>query len=250
MELVAVDIRCHDKASQPDGGKGKDEWEAEKLIALARELQPGIIINNRTQIEQDLVTPEQSELAEKGMMIKDGEMLTWETCQTFSGSWGYYRDETSWKTPQMLLELLITTVARDGNLIMNVGPTGRGILDDRAEAALKVYGDWMKLNARSIYGCTAADPAFKAPPGTALTQSADGKRLYVHLLSQPYSDLSFDMPADCVAYVQLLSDASELSFLTTQRIDAEGNCYASRLRINLPGSVFGKLCPVVEIFLK
>ena len=232
------------------GGKGKDEWEAERLIALARELQPGIIINNRTQVEQDLVTPEQSELSEKGMMVKDGELLTWETCQTFSGSWGYYRDEQTWKTPQMLLELLITTVAKDGNLIMNVGPTGRGYLDERAERSLAVYADWMKYNARSIYGCTAADPAFKAPAGTVLTQSADGRRLYVHLLHQPYSDLTIDMPEDGIEYVQLLSDASELSFKTTHRIDAEGNCYATRLRITLPGSVFGMLCPVVEIFLK
>ena len=34
-------------------GKGKDDWEAEKLLALARRLQPGIIIDNRTEIEQD-----------------------------------------------------------------------------------------------------------------------------------------------------------------------------------------------------
>ncbi|HAZ20694.1 MAG TPA: alpha-L-fucosidase, partial [Clostridiales bacterium] len=43
-------------------GKGKDDWEAEQLIALVRELQPGIIINNRTGIEQDLWTPEQVQL--------------------------------------------------------------------------------------------------------------------------------------------------------------------------------------------
>ena len=40
-------------------GKGKDDWEAEELIATARRLQPGIIIDNRTEIEQDIWTPEQ-----------------------------------------------------------------------------------------------------------------------------------------------------------------------------------------------
>ena len=40
-------------------GKGKTDWEAEELIALARSLQPGIIIDNRTELEQDLWTPEQ-----------------------------------------------------------------------------------------------------------------------------------------------------------------------------------------------
>ena len=232
------------------GAKGKDEWEAERLIALARELQPGVIINNRTQLEQDLATPEQEHLAEMGPMLKDGEALTWETCQTFSGSWGYFRDETSWKTPQMLLELLIRAVSKDGNLIMNVGPTGRGYLDERAEKALAVYADWMKYNDRSIYGCTAADPGFKAPNGTVLTQSADGKRLYLHLLQQAYSRLYVDLPAERVEYVQLLSDASELPFATTHLTDSEGNTYATRLKISLPGCIFGKLCPVVEIFLR
>ncbi|WP_431217620.1 alpha-L-fucosidase [Puia sp. P3] len=44
-----------------------------------------------------------------------------ETCQTFSGSWGYYRDENSWKTDHKLLDLLITSTANGGNLILNVG---------------------------------------------------------------------------------------------------------------------------------
>lgn len=48
-----------DKAWQK--GKGKDDWEAEKLIATARALQPHIIIDNRTEIDQDLWTPEQYE---------------------------------------------------------------------------------------------------------------------------------------------------------------------------------------------
>ena len=47
-------------------GKGKDDWEAEELIATARKLQPGIIIDNRTEIEQDLWTPEQFQPTELG----------------------------------------------------------------------------------------------------------------------------------------------------------------------------------------
>ena len=37
-------------------GKGKNDWEADKLIATARSLQPDIIIDNRTDIEQDPVS--------------------------------------------------------------------------------------------------------------------------------------------------------------------------------------------------
>ena len=132
-------------------GKGKDDWEAEKLIALARELQPGIIIDNRTEIEQDIFTPEQQQPMEWVRHPETGELVVWEACQTFSGSWGYHRDESTWKSPEMLIRMLVNTVSLGGNLLMNVGPTARGYLDARAEAALKVYADWMKYNSRSIY---------------------------------------------------------------------------------------------------
>ena len=147
-------------------GKGKEDWEAEKLLATARSLQPDIIIDNRTDIEQDLWTPEQYQPTGWITHKETGELVTWEACQTFSGSWGYYRDEQTWKTPEMLLRMLINTVSCGGNLLMNVGPTSRGYLDYRAEEALKVYADWMKYNSRSIYGCTMAEPEFTAPAGT------------------------------------------------------------------------------------
>ena len=74
-----------DKAWQK--GKGKDDWEAEKLIATARALQPHIIIDNRTEIDQDLWTPEQYEPDQWVRDKKTGELVTWEACHTFSGSW-------------------------------------------------------------------------------------------------------------------------------------------------------------------
>ena len=57
-------------------GKGKDDWEAEELIALARKLQPGIIIDNRTEIEQDLWTPEQFQPTEWVRHKETGELVT------------------------------------------------------------------------------------------------------------------------------------------------------------------------------
>ncbi len=151
-------------------GKGKNDWEAEKLIATARSLQPDIIIDNRTDIEQDLWTPEQYQPVKWVTHPETGELVTWEACQTFSGSWGYYRDEQTWKSPEMLIRMLVNTVSCGGNLLMNVGPTSRGYLDSRAEDALKVYADWMKYNSRSIYGCTMAEPESQLP------QTADTPR--------------------------------------------------------------------------
>ena len=195
-------------------GKGKDDWEAEKLIATARSLQPGIIIDNRTEIEQDLWTPEQYQPKSWVTKKSTGELVTWEACQTLSGSWGYHRDEMTWKSPEMLIEMLINTVAIGGNLLMNVGPTSRGYLDYRAEAALDAYAGWMKYNSRSIYGCTMAEPELLplCPNGCKFTQSEDGKRLYIHLFEYPFQFLELPGFAGKVDYAQFLHDGSELLF--------------------------------------
>ena len=233
-------------------GKGKNDWEAEKLIALARRLQPGIIIDNRTEIEQDIWTPEQFQPTEWVKHPETGELVVWEACQTFSGSWGYYRDEQTWKNPEMLLRMLVNTVSLGGNLLMNVGPTSRGYFDARAQAALKVYADWMKFNSRSIYGCTMAEPEFVAPADCRYTQSADGSRLYLHLFAYPFAHLQLKGLAGKVEYAQFLHDGSEILF-TDGKMDHFGEGLPQNpddLTLYLPPVKPSTLLPGVELFLK
>jgi len=233
-------------------GKGKDDWESEKLIALARSLQPEIIIDNRSDLEQDLWTPEQYQMLEWVKHPETGELVTWEACQTFSGSWGYFRDEQTWKSPKMLIEMLINTVCIGGNLLMNVGPTARGYFDYRAENALKVYSDWMKYNSRSIYGCTMAEPEFKAPRGTRLTQSVDGKRLYIHLIEYPYAFLEFENLGDRIDYAQLLHDGSEILY-TVGSVDHFSEARSAKeglVAFKIPAIKPNVEVPVIEVFLK
>ena len=237
---------------QHGGGKGKNEWESEKLISLVRSLQPNIIINNRADLEQDLWTPEQYQVLSWPKHPKTGERVTWEACQTFSGSWGYHRDEKSWKSPRMLIEMLINTVCIGGNLLMNVGPTSRGNFDKRADAALEVFGEWMRLNGRSIYGCTMADPELPVPRGCRFTQSADGKRLYVHLMEYPYAFLEMRGFAGKVDYAQFLHDGSEIKF-TEKSSTHFSECRTEAddlLVLELPVPAPDVTVPVIELFLK
>ena len=235
-------------------GKGAEDWEAEKLIALARSLQPRILIDNRTGIEQDIWTPEQYQLGDWLRHPETGERLVWEACQTFSGSWGYYRDETSWKSPGQLIRMLVNTVSAGGNLLMNVGPTARGCFDRRACKALTVFADWMKYNSRSIYGCTMAEPDLLAacPRDCRMTQSQDGTRLYLHLFAYPFAHLELRGLAGRVEYAQFLADGSELRF-TEGRAEhfslgaAEGE---DLLVIELPVQKPAGEVPVIELFLR
>ena len=235
-------------------GKVAEDWEAEELIATARKLQPNIIIDNRTRIKQDLWTPEQFQPKEWIRHEETGELVVWEGCQTFSGSWGYYRDEMTWKSPEMLVQMLINTVSIGGNLLMNVGPTARGYFDYRAEAALKAYADWMKYNSRSIYGCTMAEPELLAlcPNGCKFTQSEDGKRLYIHLFEYPFKALELPGFEGKVDYVQFLHDASELFFKEGATQVTDGGNKTEKLPpvIELPVVKPNTIVPVIEVFLK
>jgi alpha-L-fucosidase len=228
-------------------GKGRNDWDSENLLKLARSLQPGIIVDDRLDLRDveggwDFTTPEQYKV-DKWPEV-NGKRVPWETCQTFSGSWGYYRDETTWKSPAQLLELLIESVSKGGNLLLNVGPTARGTFDSRAQDRLTARGNWMKVNSRSVYGCTEAPAGFTAPANTLLTYNPVTNRLYVHLLAYPMGRLSLANMADKVKYVQFLHDASEINM----SVPREGN--KNDLSLTLPVLKPPVEIPVLEVFLK
>ena len=236
-------------------GKGKDDWESEKLIETVRSIQPDVIIDNRADVDQDLWTPEQFQPTAWLRHEKTGELVTWEACQTFSGSWGYYRDEQTWKSPEMLIRMLVNTVSSGGNLLMNVGPTARGYFDGRAKDALAVYADWMKYHGRSIYGCTMAEPDLlkSLPADCRFTQKAvDGKRLYLHLFAWPFAHLHLPGLAGKVAYMQFLHDGSEAVYTEREMkhygvgLPKDNNLLIIELPVVKPDVVV----PVIEIFLK
>lgn len=203
-----IDIIWYDFSYPGANGKGRDDWDSAGLEALSRSLQPDIIINNRLDLPSaaDIYTPEQ--VQPRGWVHVDGEPVVWETCQTFSGSWGYHRDEMTWKSPGQLIRMLVNTVATGGNLLMNVGPTAMGELDARAEAALRVYEKWMTGHSEAIYGCTAS--ALHAPADCRLTQNEDA--LYCHIFAYPFKHLYVDGIGDRIEYAEFLHDGSQIHF--------------------------------------
>ncbi|NLE43319.1 MAG: alpha-L-fucosidase [Chloroflexi bacterium] len=228
-------------------GKGRVDWESEKLVAMIRELQPDILLNNRLDLPDaaDFVTPEQVQPA--GWPRVDGEHVVWETCQTFSGSWGYHRDESTWKSPGQLIRMLVNTVACGGNLLMNVGPTALGSLDQRAIDALIIYRDWMKLHSESIYGCTQSD--FTPPQDCRLTQN--GQNLYVHILAWPFRYLLFPGMADKVAFAQFLHDGSEVQMDDITDVDLEAlGLEPGTLALSLPVVKPDVVVPVIRLHLR
>jgi alpha-L-fucosidase len=242
-----------------DGWQGKfpEDWDSETLLAMVRELQPEIVVNDRLGIPGDLVTPEQYQ-PDEPMRDASGAPVVWEACQTLNGSWGYDRDNMHFKSPDLLVRMLVDTVSKDGNLLLNIGPDGRGSIPPRDAVTLAEIGRWMRLHRRAIVGAGAADPELAEalapglPPGVVLTQRAD--RLYLHLFAWPFGHLHLRGLADRVRYAQLLHDASEIR---TTRIDPDqqalnttpGGQPPGTLTLNLPPVRPDVAVPVIELFL-
>jgi alpha-L-fucosidase len=230
-------------------GKGKDDWQSEKLLSMVRELQPHILVNDRLEIGGDFKTPEQYQPA--GPMMVDGAPVTWEACQTLNGSWGYHRDNLDWKPAGLLIRMLVDTVSKDGNLLLNVGPNARGEFEPRAVERLRAIGAWMRLHGRAIYGCGPSE--FTPPPDCRYTQR--GQRLYLHLFAWPFRHVHLPGLAGRVAYAQLLNDGSEIKHLLldphqTAQNTAMGGMSADTLTLELPVQQPAVEVPVIELFLE
>ena len=214
IDIIWLDYSFPDRKDY-DHGKDHNDWDSENLLKMVRELQPGIIVNDRLDLLEveggwDFTTPEQYKVSK--WPERNGVKVPWETCQTFSGSWGYYRDEDTWKDTKQLLVLLIESVSKGGNLLLNVGPTARGTFDYRANEKLEEMGEWMKYNNRSIYNCTEAPSEFTTPDNSLLTFNPETNRLYVHLLDYPMKWFTLNGYEGKVKYAQFLHDGSEIKF--------------------------------------
>jgi alpha-L-fucosidase len=236
--------------SYPDrvwGGKGREAWASEELLAKVRQLQPNIVVNERLDINGDVVTPEQYQ-PQRDMGSADH---LWEACQTLNGSWGYDRDNLDWKSPDLIVKMLVDGVSKDGNLLLNVGPTARGQLEPKAIRIFEAVGDWMSLHGRSIYG--AGPSRFQAPPDCRYTQRGD--RLYLHVLSWPFRHLHLAELGTRIDYAQLLNDGAEISIevmdpkrraLTT----TPGGVGDTVLTLTLPVQRPEVMVPLIELFLR
>lgn len=251
IDIIWFDYTSKDK-EHPSFGKTYRDWNSVEIVKLAKKLQPTILIDNRLDLMDtddgwDFLTPEQS-MAGAWPTLR-GQRVPWETCQTFSGSWGYCRDQDTWKSIPQLVALLSETVSKGGNLIMNVGPTARGDLDCRALERLEGFATWMHWNSRSIYGCTMAPEEFVAPNGTVVTYNSKTGRLYIHLLNYPMGTLPIAW-WEKIEYAQFLHDGSRILLADPKPYDPQSGDMHAVGGLRLPVKKPNQIVPVVEVWLK
>lgn len=246
-----IDIVWFDFSYPGEHGKGRDDWDSKGLLEIARTLQRGVIVDNRLDLNDvpggwDFVTPEQFQVGEWPRV--NGKCVPWETCQTLGGAWGFYRWPQEWKSAGQLVTLLVDTVSKGGNLLLNVGPTARGEIEPAAQERLEAMGRWLRVNGRAIYGCTAAPAGLTPPQGSILTWNPTTKRAYATLTAYPTQWLECPF-ANGVDFVRLMDTGVEIE---VRKPKTQGEFGDVRLRDQfvLPTSRPQSVLPVLEIKLK
>lgn len=202
-----------------------EKWRATELASMVRELQPGIILNNRMEVSGegfgslaegaptpfhgDFVTPEQM-IPPHALADASGRPLAWEACMTMNGAWGYDRTDTAFKPADMLVRKLVECVSKNGNMILNVGPDATGRFPDASSRILEGIGAWMERNDTSVVGCgPAEDVSFEY--GRVTRSLDDPKTLYFHVYEPTVGPLPLvGLSPESVAGMRLVRDGSQI----------------------------------------
>jgi alpha-L-fucosidase len=128
----------------------------------------------------------------------------WEATRGMSHSFGFNRNdrESEYASTEQLLGDFIDGVAKNGNLLLNVGPRADGAIPGPQAARLKAIGSWLRANGEAIYATrpwTRAEGV--AGDGTPVRFTCRGDRLNAIVLGSPTgSALKLcDMPAASAA---------------------------------------------------
>lgn len=145
-------VRPHTASEIKEYPRRNDDVDMARIAAMARKLQPGIIMVDRSVggPYENYRTPEQQ--------VPDHPLpYPWETCMTMGNSWSYVPHDV-YKPASRLINLLVKIVAYGGNFLLNIGPDGQGDWDPVAYERLREIGAWMKVNSSGIYDTRPVAP--------------------------------------------------------------------------------------------
>lgn len=210
--------------------KGSFDWHDGDAVAHLRQLQPDILVNDRTDAPADFRSREGD-----GALGDFQNGYPWELCTTITeGAWGYQPNANVKPLPR-LIRLLVGAAGRDGNFLLNVGPTPDGEIPSSQAERVREIGQWLQRNGVSIYG-TRGGPWL---PGSYGVSTHRGNVIYLHLLDVP-KDGSVSLPDLPVKVVGVsVLNGSSLEFKES----------GHELTINVPATAVDAIDTILKVVI-
>ena len=115
------------------------DGEPERLRDLAWKMQPKTIVTRGAIQTPELYVP--------GIPLEGA----WEANFTMGTAWQYQPQNELYKTGGQVIDILVETRAKGGNLLLNIGPKPDGELPIEQEERLREVALWMQVNQECIY---------------------------------------------------------------------------------------------------
>jgi alpha-L-fucosidase len=155
-------------------------YKDSSVNSMIRRLQPSAVINNRGFDEGDFGTPErdfENTSAEAGSYDRPVE-----ACQSVGmESWGYKKDE-DYYTDGHLIRSIDRYLAGGANYLLNVGPTGEGLIPKESSSILERISKWYLPVKESFVNVTAVP---KLVQSRDVLITARDRTVYVHFNKVP-----------------------------------------------------------------
>jgi alpha-L-fucosidase len=195
--------------------KPEADWRLGKTYKLIHDLQPAALVGSNhhrmpnpgedfQMFEKDLPGANTTGFNDK---VQIGT-LPFEMCETINNSWGYNKNDGSYKSTKQIVQLLVRAAGYDANLLLNVGPRPDGVIQPEFVKRLAEVGDWLKANGETVYG-TRGGPVTPRPWGVT-TQRGD--RVFVHVLDWNDAVLSLPRPSRTVKSAALFAGGKPVPF--------------------------------------
>lgn len=125
-----------------------------RILQAIRAVDPNVVVNGRLARSSAISFGDYKNTADRPAEFYPVEG-DWEAIPTTNESYGYSRFDDSHKPLGFFIQLMAKAAAKGGNLLMNIGPMGNGMIDPRDTVILQGIGQWMGKYGESIYGVEA-----------------------------------------------------------------------------------------------
>ena len=129
----------------------------------------------------------------------------WESTRGLGGSFAFNAAETAadMLSPAELIDYLVDTVAKNGNVLINVGPDSYGHIPDIQQAPLLGLGEWMSTNGEAIYA-TRPWSRFKNVRGRELRYTQSDTALYAIVMGAVEQSFTIEQPGIVSSSIEVL----------------------------------------------